>query len=217
MTISRFFISAVLLFTYQVVSAQSGIVWISGMNISANAYSNMHPRMTLDRSGNPMVIWGRMSDESVFFSRWNGTAFTMPVKLNGSLTIATASWMGPDIASYGETVYVEMKQTPEADTTSGIYMVRSFDGGQNFSLPYRIDNIADSVSRFPTVTTDATGNPLVAFMKFDAAFNDSRWVVTASNDYGNSFSTDAKASGWGSSPAVCDCCPGATTPFLVSS
>src|ERR1035437_711952 len=99
--------------------AQSAITWTAGMNVSANSYGNLHPRMVVDHSGNPMIIWGRMSDASIFFSRWNGTAFTIPVKLNPSwISIATASWMGPDIASKGDTVYVVMKRTPEATDTN---------------------------------------------------------------------------------------------------
>src|SRR5437773_2094840 len=106
-------VSVILLLT---ISAQSQITWNMGMNMASSSYSNMHPRIVVDGSGNPLVIWGRMSDESVYFSRWNSSAFTTPVKLNPSwLTVATASWMGPDIASHGDTVYVVMKQTPEAD------------------------------------------------------------------------------------------------------
>lgn len=189
--------------------AKSQINWTMGMNISNNTFGNMHPRIVLDRNSNPLVIWGRMSDESVFFSKWNGVAFTTPVKLNGTLTIATASWMGPDIASYGDTLFVVMKATPEADTASHIFMVHSYDGGMSFSIPVQVEQIADSISRFPAVTADQTGNPLVAFMKFNSSFGDSRWVVTRSNDYGNTFNTDVKASGWGGSQEVCDCCPGA--------
>lgn len=169
----------------------------------------MHPRMSLDANENPLVIWGRTSDESIFFSRWNGTMFTQPVKLNDKLTVASATWMGADIASHGDTVYVVMKQTPESDTSSHIYIVHSYNGGMTFSSPLRIDYTADSLSRFPTVTTDAIGNPIVAFMKFNNSFLDSRWVVTKSSDYGNTFSIDVKASGWGGSTEVCNCCPGA--------
>lgn len=193
-----------------VASAQCQITWNSGINISNNTYSNTHPRVTLDRAGNPLVIWGRMSDESVFFSRWTGTQFTTPVKLNPTwLTVATASWMGPDIASHGDTVYVVVKRTPEAADTNRIFIFRSFNGGSSFNAPVEFAFIADSISRFPTVTTDATGNPIVAFMKFNASFFDSRWVVTKSSDYGSTFTTDGKASGWGNSADVCDCCPGA--------
>lgn len=191
------------------LSANAQIKWTTAANIASSSYSNSHPRITHDRAGNPLVIWGRMSDESVFFSRWTGTMFTTPVKLNGTLSIATASWMGPDIASHGDTIYVVMKETPESSTSSHIYQVKSFNGGASFSAPSRIENIGDSVSRFPTITTNATGNPIIAFMKFNKSFLESRWVATKSNDYGNTFSIDKKTSGWGNSSEVCDCCPGA--------
>ncbi|MBI3258071.1 MAG: T9SS type A sorting domain-containing protein, partial [Ignavibacteriae bacterium] len=164
-----------------------------------------------DGSGNPMVIWGRMSDESVFFSRWTGTSFSTPVKLNPTgFTVATASWMGPDIASKGDTVYVVVKQTPENLSSSNIYIIRSFDAGITFSAPIRVDAIADSISRFPTVSIDEAGNPIVAFMKFDSKFMNSRWAVAKSSDYGSTFSKDVKVSGWsGMDAEICDCCPGA--------
>lgn len=193
-------------------SAQSGITWgMMGMDIANNTHDNSQPRIAVDGSGNPLVIWGRMSDESVFFSRWNGTAFTSPIKLNPAwLTVATASWMGPDIAAKGDTIYVVVRQTPEStDTNKHIYIISSFDGGVTFSTPILVDNIGDSISRFPAVTIDDKGNPIVAFMKFNPSFGDSRWVVTKSNDLGNTFSPDVKASDYnGVNDEVCDCCPG---------
>lgn len=194
-----------------VVKSQNKIVWNTGTNISTNSFGNMHPRLTIDRAGNPLVIWGRMSDQALLFSRWNGTGFTTPVKLNPNwLTVATAGWMGPDIASKGDTVYIVMKRTPEASDTNHIYIMASFNGGVSFLSPVRVDYIADSISRFPTVDVDASGNPIVAFMKFNSSFLDSRWVVVKSNDYGKTFTTDVKASGYsGAKAEVCDCCPGA--------
>ncbi|MFI5218636.1 MAG: hypothetical protein ACHQNT_04030 [Bacteroidia bacterium] len=193
------------------VAAQTPITWMAGMNIAANSYGNMHPRIVTDANENPVVIWGRMSDQSLFISRWNGTAFTMPVKVNPTwMTIATQSWQGPHIASKGDTLYVVMKRTPEASDTNHVYIVRSLNGGLTFSAPVQVDNIADSVSRFPTVTIDDNGNPIVGFMKFDPLFGDARWVVAKSTDLGNTFSTDVPASGWsGVGATVCDCCPGA--------
>jgi hypothetical protein len=182
-----------------------------GMNISVNTFGNMHPRISVDGNGDPLVIWGRMSDGAVFLARWNGTGFNTPVKLNPAwMQIATASWMGPDIASKGDTVYVVVKKTPETSDTNHVYILTSFDGGNNFFAPVRVDYIADSLSRFPTVTVDDQGNPIVAFMKFNSSFLDSRWVVSRSLDYGNTFNTDVKASGFsGINAEVCDCCPGA--------
>jgi hypothetical protein len=189
--------------------AQSGITWITGNNIASSTFSNMHPRIAMDGSGNPMVIWGKMGDESVYFCNWNGGSFNPPTALNpGWLTIATGSWMGPQIAAHGDTVYVVVKQTPEADTASHLYMIRSFDGGNNWDNPIKIDNIGNHISRFPTVTTDAAGNPIIGFMKFAADFSNAQWNVTRSYDFGNTYTTDVWASA-GSGGVVCDCCPGA--------
>jgi hypothetical protein len=191
--------------------AQSGITWGMGMNVAANSYDNMHPRMALNGAGQPMLVWGKMSDKSVQFSRWNGAAFTTPIKLNPAcMAVASAGFMGPDIASKGDTVYVVVKREPEMADTNRIFVFSSFNGGVSFNAPVEIAVIADSMSRFPTITTDATGNPIVAYMKFNNAFLESRWVVTKSMNYGTSFMTDVKASGYsGVNAQVCDCCPGA--------
>ena len=174
------------------------------MDVATNTTSNLHPRIVLDRNNNPLVLWGHSTD--AMFSRWNGTAFTTPVAVNPmSIPIFTASWAGPDIASHGDTVYVVFKESPEV--TGKIYVVHSYNGGANFSTPVQVDFIADSVSRFPTVTVDDAGNPIIGFMKFNSTFGDSRWVVAKSTDFGNTFSTDVKASGF-SGGEICDCCPG---------
>lgn len=204
-------LSVVFLSINALLRAQSPIVWDgSGADLSANSYGNLHPRSCTDRAGNPLVVWGRWSDEGVMFSRWDGNAFTTPVKLNpGWMGAAAASWMGPDIAAHGDTVYVVAKRAPEETDTNYIYLFRSFDGGENFDEPVRVDAIGDSLSWLPTVSTDALGNPQVAFMKFNSSFLDSRWVVARSTDYGATFSPDQRASGWNGSAEVCDCCPGA--------
>lgn len=189
--------------------AQFSIQWNAGADVAPSSFGNEHPRIAVDANGNPLVLWH--ASNSALFSRWNGSGFTTPVLLNPvGIDVAGASWMGPDIASHGDTVYVVVKQIPESSDSSHIFCVRSFDGGVSFSTPVRVDNIADSLSRFPAVTTDDAGNPVIGFMKFDAAFSDSRWVVTRSLDHGLTFSVDTKASGWSSPTSViCDCCPGA--------
>jgi hypothetical protein len=45
-------------------------------------------------------------------------------------------------------------------------------------------------------------------MKFSSGFTNSRWAVTRSADYGITFSTDIKTSGYSGANAICDCCPG---------
>ncbi|MFA6571128.1 MAG: hypothetical protein WCT77_07810, partial [Bacteroidota bacterium] len=202
------YILAALLFTVTFTKAQSPISWNNAINLASSSTGNEHPRITIDGKGNPLVIWHHTN--RCMFSRWNGTSFTSPVMLNPAyIAVAGAGWMGPDIAAHGDTVYVVFKQTPEASDTCHIYCIHSFNGGRTFSNPVKVDNIADSISRFPTITTDDTGNPIVGFMKFNHSFADSRWAVARSTDFGNSFSTDVKASGWSSKTStICDCCPG---------
>ena len=187
-------------------AADAQIIWDAPINIAPATSGNNHPRIVTDAAGNPLVVW--YHSNRVKFTRWDGTAFETPRNINPSgMTVAGANWMGPDIASHGDTVYVVFKQTPEDSGPS--WCIHSYDGGSTFSDAVRIDFNEDSLSRFPTVAIDEQGNPIVAFMKFNSSFGDPRWAVARSSDFGNSFSSDVKASGWSSpTSVVCDCCPG---------
>ncbi len=210
----KYFLFFIIVSIATFASAQSSVSWNTPMNIASNSFSNQHPRMSLDGKGNPMVIWGNYTDQSVYFSRWTGGTFSVPVRINPNwMTVATAGWMGPDISSKGDTAYIVVKRAPEVSNTNRIFVFSSFDGGISFNDPVELAFIGDSISRFPTIEVDATGNPIVAYMKLNANFQESRWVVTKSMDFGTTFSTDVQASGWGNSNEVCDCCPGA----LISS
>jgi hypothetical protein len=181
------------------------INWSTPVDVSAAQFGNDHPRIVLDAASNPLILWGNSMTNEAYFSRWNGSAFTTPVALNPStIPVFAASWAGPDIASFGDTVYVTYKHTPE--DTNHIYITKSFDGGNTFSLPVQVDNIGADISRFPVVTADSTGNPLVAFMHFEPMWMNPQYVVATSSDFGNTFNTELLASGF-SGGQVCDCCP----------
>lgn len=186
----------------------SQITWDPAIEVAPSSFGNNRPRIVTDKSGYPLLLWGKSTD--AMFSRWDGSSFTIPVKLNpNGVTIASADWMGPEIAARGDTVYVVYKQTPENLESSHIWIRRSFDGGVTFNDPVQVENTGTDKSRFPAVTIDDQGHPIVAFMRFNTSFNDARWVVTRSFDFGETFAPDVLASGW-SGPAsdVCDCCPG---------
>lgn len=182
------------------------VTWSTPIQVaSGSTYGNLHPRVVLNRAGNPIVLWGK-TDTKAYCSRWTGSAFSMPAAVNNSgIDVFAQSWAGPDIAAHGDTVYVVMKRTPETSNLNHIYLCRSFNGGATFSDTIRVDNIDTSLSRFPIVTTTSAGNPLVAFMKFNTMFTDAKYVVSRSADYGTTFSADALASG--TAGDVCDCCP----------
>ena len=192
--------------------AQTGINWEGIGDVASSSYGNNYPRVVLDGSGNPVVTWG--GGDKMMFARWNGSGFTTPdtISENG-VNVASATWQGPDLASYGDTIYAIYKETPENVSTSGVWCVRSTDGGVTFSSPVQVNAYtADSLTRFPTITTDDNGHPIAAFMEFDPGFTDARWMVSKSTDLGVSFLPDVKASGWSSPTSeVCDCCPGSIT------
>jgi len=187
--------------------AQSGITWNATTNVNMmSSYGNNHPRVVLDRSGDPMVLWGNPGGDDTYFAKWNGSGFTTPLLINTGIDVFAASWAGPDIAAHGDTVYVVVKQSPEM--TNFAYLYASYNGGTSFGSAVQLDvNLADSISRFPVVTTDDVGHPVVSYMKIDPAMDNARWVVTRSNDFGATFGIDVLASNW-SGGDVCDCCPG---------
>lgn len=184
---------------------QNQITWGIASDVASSAFGYNFPRIASDGEGNPVISWTHSSN--MYFARWDGSSFTLPVTLN-SVPIAGAGWMGPDIASKGDTIFAVYKQTPEADTNSHVWCVGSFDGGVTFNPPVRVDYIGDNIGRFPTVTVDDLGNPIVGFMRLEADFGNAQWVVSRSTDAGESFSAEVLASGWSSGNSeVCDCCP----------
>lgn len=202
----KYFITLILTIHLLPSYSQSDIQWSAPVTVAAMEYDNLRPRLSVDAAGNAIVIWGDGAGDNVFFAKWNGTAFTAPLKINPeNEDVFVSDWAGPELASSGDTVYIVFKQQPEDYTPA--YIVRSFDAGSTFSVPYAIENIADSISRFPVVAINSSGNPVVGFMKFNADFLDSRWSVAVSNDYGTTFFNDVQASGF-VNDEVCDCCPG---------
>jgi hypothetical protein len=187
--------------------AQNDISWETAADVASPSYQNNFPRIAKDADGNPLLSWSDNLD--MYFTRWNGSDFEEPIKLNSNdHRVAGPGWMGPDIAAHGDTIYAVYKQTPEGDTNNHVWCSSSFDGGENFNLPVRVDHIGSYISRFPTVTTDANGHPAVGFMKFEHDFSEPRWVVVRSDDHGMSFGTDVLASDYSSAMAeACDCCP----------
>lgn len=200
--------SFLLLVTFISSDMWSQVTWNEPIDVAPSSFGNVRPRITNNASGSPLIIWGKSAD--LMYTRWDETAFATPLKLNpNGVTIASATWMGPELAAHGDTIYIVYKQTPEDLATSHIWLLRSFDGGTTFLPPVQVENTGTDKSRFPTVTTDDEGHPIIAFMRFNPSFLEARWVVTRSYDFGETFTTDVLASGWSSQQSdVCDCCPG---------
>jgi hypothetical protein len=184
--------------------AQKSVYWYEPIPVADKTYGNLHPRVVLDKSDNPIVLWG---DESgrVFLSKWDGRFFSEPLQVNTEGMQAFAeSWAGPEMASKGDTMYLVFKQMPE---DKGHIMIRhSYDGGKNFSIEEEVEDSNCIITRFPTVAIDPYGNPLVAFMRFDSGYTKPEYVVAKSTDLGDSFSHYAVVTNY-SGGNISDCCP----------
>lgn len=198
----KYYILLLLLVVAHAASAQ--LIWGVPITVATGSGANLHPRIALNRNGDPYVLWGQ-TDTRALFAKWNGSGFTTPIVPGGALSIFAQLWAGPDMAASGDTVYVVMKRTPETSPMNHMYLVRSVDGGVTFSDTVRIDNYDTNVTRFPIVTTDDLGNPVVAFMRFNSTFGSAKYVTSRSADHGSTFGAPVLASiGMAD---VCDCCP----------
>jgi len=201
----RYLLLLISAFCFHRTFAQS-VSWSAPEAVAPDSFGNLFPRVVLDGAGDPLVSWTGPAG-LVRFARWNGSGFSLPLTLNDAGSPAFAfTWAGPELASRGDTVYLVYKEVPETDTSSHVWLHRSFNGGLNFSGPFRADHTGDSLSRFGAVAIDQDGHPVVNYMKFDAGFMDHHIVVARSQDYGASFSGGVKASGF-TGGEVCDCCP----------
>jgi hypothetical protein len=199
----RFFLIALLLLRSLAGFSQKIVSWYDPVVVADKTYGNLHPRIVLDKSDNPLVLWGDVNG-AAYISRWNGKAYEEPERINTGAHVFTESWAGPEIASRGDTMYLVYKQVPE---DKGHIIIRhSYDGGKNFSIEQEVEDSGAYLTRFPTVTIDPYGNPLVAFMKFDEGFTNPEYVVAKSADLGDSFSHYAIVTDY-SGGKISDCCP----------
>jgi hypothetical protein len=194
---------SIVLFSVLLIQAQDKLIWTDPIDIAPKTFGNDYPRV-VDNNGNPVVTWG--GNDRVWFSRLNGSVFTDPIQVNNDTTNAfVASWTGPDLDCRNDTIYACFMHR---DWGRKSYVVRSYDGGQSFSAPLLVENYPDSASRFPTVTIDQKGNPLVAIMKMDLNGRHPHYVVRKSYDQGDSFVEEENVGGWsGQDSEACDCCP----------
>lgn len=169
-------------------------------------YGKTRPRIAVNGTGQPVVMWGQNSTKKVFVTSLVGGTdqFGVPVEINpNGVQAFISNWAGPDMGASGDTVFVAYHSTPEDVGKS--YVHKSVDGGLTFGDSVRVDNPSIDQSRLPTVAVTPEGNPVVGFMKFEGNWIDPQYSVANSVDGGQSFQADAVASE--EAPGeVCDCC-----------
>ena len=174
------------------------------ITISQNSDGFGRPRVKLTANNAPIIIWRKdASPKTLRASKWNGSAFSSPYDIlqNG---ILPSSWDGPEIATKGDTIYVVF--TSLATSHSAIMLIKSFDGGLNFSDTIRVsENNPLHKFRMGNVEINDDGNPVVSYMQYLLNWTEPKQMVNISLSYGSAFlgATEGSALALGE---PCDCC-----------
>lgn len=182
--------------------------WGEDIPVATSDFDDNRPKIALNEAGEPVVIWGKSAGQ-IYTSVGTEEGFTTPVQLNPEgTTTYNADWTGPEIAAANGEMYAVFQMEPQ--TTMGVHIVRSTDGGFTWSDTVRVDQLDYDVeqARYPNVAINGSGQPLVGFMKFEGNWIEPHYVVATSADFGVSFSTDVNASNALVPGEACDCCMG---------
>ena len=179
--------------------------WSATQAISSGSQSGYdRPRVVTTANNSPLIMWTKTSTpKSVRVSKWNGTSFSIPYNIV-SPVLEVTGFIGPEIASKGDTVYVIFLSARSPNNY--VYLISSFDGGLTFSDTVRVsDNSNTYKFSMPNVTVNTDGNPIVSYMTCTNSWTDWEQMVKVSSDFGNTFSSafDVSALAPGE---PCDCC-----------
>lgn len=183
------------------------IVWEDPIAVAPETYDNNRPRMALNASGQPVVMWGQNSGNQVHVAVFNGSAFDYVGNiLPEGVEAFTADWAGPDLDANGGNVGVVFKRYPE--DVYGAYLMQSIDGGQTWGDTVRIDPglEVDFQSRFPTLAYDASGEAAVTLMTFEGNYLDPAYEVALGTENNTAFTPLTNTSTAFFEGEACDCC-----------
>ena len=151
------------------------------------------PRIVMTDNASPFIIWKKASTpKSVKAKKWNGTAFSAPYDIV-SPDLAITGFIGPEIASKGDTVYLIFESLLHNNHI--IYLKKSFDGGLTFSDTIRVSDNSDTHKfAMPNIGVRADGNPVISYMECTTSWTDWEQMVKSSSDFGTTFSAATNAS-----------------------
>lgn len=164
------------------------------------------PRISLINDNQPFVIWVKTgSPNTLYASGKTAEGFDTPMIIGtpGVNPMVTMS-AGPNSAARNDTVYIALFSKPVS--TSGIFMMRSFDGGKTFNNPVRMVALGSRYIFMPSMHIAPNGEPVSAFITTNTSWLTAFYEVSRSKDGGETFESAIRASSV--APAeVCDCCP----------
>ncbi|TNE57222.1 MAG: exo-alpha-sialidase [Bacteroidetes bacterium] len=185
--------------------AQAVVNWSDPIPVAPSGLGTASPRLVLDDTGNPMILWGQGgSTPTIRLARWSNGSFSTPVEVGtGNRTPGIYDFGGLDLAVHQDTVYVVFEHI-----MPGIYLARSVDGGQTFEDPVAVFTPgAGKIVTLPSVAADNAGNPMVSYLYEAGNESDAVYHLARSADAGASFLPPVVASAPADGDYVCECCP----------
>ena len=181
------------------------LTWTNYETISSGIDGFGRPRICLTDNNNPFIIWTKdSSPKTINASKWNGNSFSSIYSILPNGLSPAGGWQGPEIASISDTIYIVFVSTSVVN--NAIYLIRSFDGGINFSDTICVsDNSNINRYNLPNVTINNMGHPIVSYMEYELNWQDPKQIVKVSNDYGTTFGLPVNGSSI-SPGEPCDCC-----------
>lgn len=199
----RLFLFLLLIISLSAISQSLNFSDIEYLN--PNETASLRPRICLI-NGEPLVMFTRNSlGEKIFVNRkkdgeWLGENLISADGIN----FQAGTRLGPAIASYGEIVYVAyiLDSSPKQ-----IAFQRSVDGGLTFTESLTAYDLGSELAEGIDVLVLPDGNPVIAFIHYEAGWVNARQVVMRSYDVGETFTDLISIDN-----TPCECC----TPSLIA-
>jgi len=176
-------------------------VWSPPAALSSAAYNARQPALAADASGNIHAVWMESTSAGakyqVFYSKYNGSSWSSAVQVSVAASVRGEE---PTIeVGTDGTVWVAYNNDGEGIGNEYVYVVKSTDGGSNWSAT------ADTISSGGNISSSIT-NARVALArasagKIVAVWHDGQpWNVDRREIYFNSFN----GSSWGTAEMISD-------------
>ncbi|MDA7501905.1 T9SS type A sorting domain-containing protein [Chitinophagales bacterium] len=184
-----------------VAHAQDTVVWSEIQNVS-NSASDKSALVGVLADGSAVVCWG--NNAKIYFSRQLDGEFTDAVELStGGVSPSIYSFGGLDMAVKNNSIYIVFE-----NFNSGIYIIRSLDGGATFEEPVNVvDPEPGKLTSLSSVAIDDFGNPMVSVIYSNSNETNAQYIFIRSEDAGESFSEPVIANTPSNGDLVCECCP----------
>lgn len=183
------------------------VVWEDEVTVNdVPALGRVRPRITLAAGNVPVVVWGYPSTGNVYASTMQGDTFSVPVHINTSGPDAyVRNWMGPSVASAGDTVMVTFDQME--GSIGRVYYQRSLDAGATWSDTVRVDvATGDGMSRMGALAAKNGRDLLCGYALADHTDANAEGYMARSSDGGMTWEPAVNMTA-GSPGLMCDCCP----------